>query len=119
MRSTYVVILLVLTLAAPAAADGMRCTFQSRQVCDPSGCTPGDPASTFVLLRLDEQQYGRCDGKRSCDWYPMRVQQGGNYLNLDFANGVQGAKLNLNGHTFIETVSVMDRVLISFGRCQP
>lgn len=88
MRSVYAAGLLLLALATPAAAGEMHCTFQSRQVCDPGGCTPGDPAGAFVLLRLEERQYGRCDGDRSCDWYPMRVQQGGNYLHLDFANGV-------------------------------
>ena len=119
MRSTCKIALLLLSVVPPAMAGELRCIFQSRQICDPHGCTLGDPSGASVVLRLEERQYGRCGGERPCDWYPMRVRQGGDYLNLDFADGPQGAKMSLNGRTFIETVGIADRVWVGFGSCQP
>ena len=117
-HSTPLLTVLLLAVVMPAGAAELRCTFQSRQICDPRGCLPGDPSTAFVTLRLKERQYGRCRGTRACDWYPMRVQRGGDYLHLDFSDGVQGAKMSLDGSLFIETVSLMDKVWVSFGRCE-
>lgn len=71
------------------------------------------------MLRLEDGQYGRCDSERACDWYPLHTRQDRGYLHLDFSNGVQGAKLALYNRSFIETVSVLDMVMVSFGQCQP
>ncbi|WP_431858763.1 hypothetical protein [Azospirillum sp.] len=107
----------VITLPTAVWSAEVRCTFQSRQTCDPTGCVPTDPTTSFVTLRTDSNQYGRCGGTKPCDWYPMTVQQSGAFSNIDFATGVQGAKMTQDGSLFIETVSLMDKVIVSYGRC--
>jgi len=105
------------TFPAVARSAEFRCTFQSRQTCNPSGCVPSDPTTSFVIIRPEANQYGRCGGSKPCDWYPMTTQQSGIFFNIDFATGVQGAKMSQDGSLFIETISVMDTVIISYGHC--
>jgi hypothetical protein len=121
MRFLMLSAVISLTLASAVAeqADEFRCTFQSRYVCRPGGCEPmlaeTDPA--FVILRMDANQYGRCT--KTCDWYPMTVQPNGVFFDLGFRpGGVQGAKMSQDGSLFIETVSIMDAVIVSHGACK-
>jgi hypothetical protein len=119
MKPTCALVSLLLISAVSAQADELRCTFRSRYICSPDRCAAADPSTAFVILRMETGQYGRCDGSpQRCDWYPLTIQQGGLFLNLSFSVGVQGAKMSQDGNLFIETVSVGDAVLVSYGGCQ-
>src|SRR4051794_5429628 len=109
--------IVALTLPTSAWSDELRCTFQSRQVCAPSGCVPGDSSTGFIILQPQANKYGRCGGAKPCDWYPMLVQQSGAFVNIDFATGVQGAKMSQDGSLFIETIFLTDKVIVSYGSC--
>jgi len=109
---------LLLVSAVPAQADELRCAFQSRQQCSPNGCISVDPSTAFVILRMDAGKYGRCDGSQECVWYPLTVQRSGAFLNLNFSVGIQGAKMSQDGSLFIETVSLLDTLIVSYGNCR-
>jgi hypothetical protein len=119
MRFLLSALVSLLLISASAQADELRCDFQSRYAGRPGGCEPmpteGDP--TFVILRMDANQYGRCDAK-SCDWFPLTTSRRGEFLDLDFSAGVQGAKMSQDGSLIIETISIMDMVIVSYGACQ-
>src|SRR5262245_44095437 len=112
MKPAILVSSLLAASMAPAKAEELRCSFQSRYVCSPRGCTPIDPSGVFIMLRIDAGRYGRCDGAKPCDWYPLTVSPSGGFLNLDFSSGVQGAKMSQDGSLFIETATLLETLFV-------
>ena len=67
-------------------AAEMRCDFASRHQCSShGGCAPVNSSDIYVKLRLDTDQYGRCDNA-GCDWYAITAQISGIYQHFGFAN---------------------------------
>ena len=119
MKSVVLAFSLLAASMVSTKADELRCTFQNRYACRPGGCermlTEGDP--TFVILRMHANQYGRCT--KTCDWYPLTVQPNGMFLNLGFRpGGVEGAKMSQDGSLFVETISIVDTLIVSYGNCR-
>lgn len=75
------------------------------------------PSGVYVSVNIAERSYGRCDDKRPCDWYPMSVHPAGNFVDLDFRPGLQGARMSVDGSIFIETANVLNSVIVSYGTC--
>ncbi len=75
-------------------ATEMRCDFARRHQCNSlGGCAPVHSSDIYVKLRLNTNQYGRCDNAGS-DWYAIIAQTSDIYLHIGFTNGVQETKLN-------------------------
>jgi hypothetical protein len=104
-------------LALPAVAAPMRCDFERVSVCGPAGCRESQQRPTWLSIDVQGQRYGRCEGS-DCQWLPMEVVPSGVYLDLNFADGPQGAKLSTLDKTIVEAVSIMDMVIVSRGSCK-
>jgi hypothetical protein len=105
------------TIAVPSLAGEMRCTFAARHSCDATGCKSIDPAQVYTVLDFSTARYGRCGDGKPCNWHAMKAVRDGAFVNINFAPGPQAAKMSLDGTTFVETVSALDVVIVSFGTC--
>jgi hypothetical protein len=105
-------------LSAQASAQTYTCRFGNQHSCGPDSCrTSFGESRTHIELDFAQSRYSRCGGPSPCDSYIMSVTRSGVWLNLDFSTGVQGAKLLNDATVFIETVSIGDGVLVSYGKC--
>ena len=101
----------------PAAAQVLRCDIATKYQCDAgSGCQRAAPG-LWNVIDLQKQTISRCDSK-GCDTYPARFAVSGAYINIALPERGMMAKLASDGSTFMETASLTNAVLVSFGSCK-
>ncbi len=112
--------LMLAMLSGTAVASEIRCRFERTDTCHPhTGCEQSTTSPVQIVVRTDAKLYGRCDSGRECGWYPYTGQISGQYLNISFAVGIQGAKISLDLSHIVETSSLLGVIFVSFGTCSP
>jgi hypothetical protein len=107
--------LFVYASASPAFAV-TTCTADQKQSCDSSvGC---QPIKNSIVVRIDWNQgsYSRCDAK-GCDDLSMRTSSSGDFINIEVPEHGMLAKISKSTSSFVEVATIMETVLVSFGRC--
>lgn len=109
---------IVVTLPTLASAQVLRCDISSKNQCDAgSGCRRVG-ASTWNVIDIPRKTIARCDAK-GCDTYAAQFAVSGAFINIALpANGML-AKLSSDGTSFLETVTLANVALVSFGSCRP
>jgi hypothetical protein len=116
MRQFLVAFLFVYASASPVFAV-TTCTVDQKQSCDSGvGC---QPTKNSIVVRIDWNQgsYSRCDAK-GCDDLSMKTSSTGDLINIEVPEHAMLAKISKNTSSFIEVATIMETVLVSFGRCQ-
>jgi hypothetical protein len=107
--------LLVYAWASPAFAV-TTCTVDQKQSCDSSvGC---QAIKNSIVVRIDWNQgsYSRCDAK-GCDDLSMKTSSSGDFINIEVPEHGMLAKISKSTSSFVEVATIMETVLVSFGRC--
>lgn len=121
IRATCAALLLLIVAGAgPASAVVLRCEPKERWVCAmgydcKSNAQLRVPIDTWALYDTDRKSYGRC-GVQSCDWYGVTETRSGVFTNIEIPGKAAFAKIGPEG-VFVEVISQVTGVWISYGRC--
>ena len=110
-----VVVLALLAVSEPLAAETLTCKPSQKFYCSPEGCKTA-PAKVRAIIDTDKQTYSRCD-RNGCDKYDATMSMGGIYLNISVPGKSLVAKVEISSLAYYETVSGGLGVHTSFGRC--
>ena len=107
----------VLWLMAGMVRAETTCTITEKMQCaQGQGC---QPAENTIVVRIDmeRQIYSRCDAK-GCDDREAQFSKSGEFINIAMHGTGMLAKLNFDGSSFTEVVTLGTTVLLSFGSCR-
>ena len=106
-----------LLVASPVAAGTLRCDIATKNFCDADhGCNV-TKAGVHNLIDLTLKTFARCDSM-GCDTYDAEITKSGSFSNIDVPGRGVVAKLNEIDGSFVEIVTLMTQVYVSFGKCQ-
>ena len=114
-------------IAHTAEAAPLRCDITRKLLCTKRyGCKPVPP-TVWDYVDLGRHQIARCDGN-GCDTYDALFSPSGIFTNIAAPERGLSAKVVNIGQTsemmqntegdFLETVTMMNAVYLSFGRCK-
>ncbi len=117
-RSIPIVALLVATFTPlSGSAQVLRCDIATKHRCDASDGWLRVAVSVRIILDVKGQTVTRCD-VGGCASYPAQFAVSGVFTNIAVPTGGMHAKMSNDGTTFVETATLADTVLVSFGACK-
>ena len=119
MKLIALALLTAAAQSAPTTEYAWDCKIVQQTVCDATGCTAIRPTSS-VFLYPSFNRYWRCPiGWKqldACDGYDAFVSTSGAYRNFELRGRTAFARVG-PGLSFVEAITLMDRVFISHGTC--
>ncbi len=116
MRILVLMVVLLMGNSSMALAQELRCDIVTKFFCGAdSGCQKNE-VSVWNTVDLDTQEFSRCD-QNGCDTYPVSTTPSGKFTIIDVPGHGMFAKMTADGSDYVEVVSVLTGVLVSFGQC--
>jgi hypothetical protein len=103
-------------LADPASAIA-TCKVDEKQSCSAGDGCQAVENKIIVRIDLEKGTYSRCDAK-GCDDFSAHFSLSGDFIIADVPGRGMFAKMSKNGSSYVEVVSLMTTILVSFGSCQ-
>ena len=116
MPIRIVMVLAMMAASLPVSAASLRCDNSAKYACRPSGCERIDNTN-WNMVDLDAGRFSSCD-KNGCDHYNMAASYGGVFIYIDVPGREMLVKMSLDGSIYVEVVTLVTLVLVSYGTCE-
>lgn len=109
----------IFSLAATAAeaTPKTRCDFYKTTMCDVQECYDGTQPKAWAIIDWDQSDYSLCDPS-SCKHLTFIRFPDGVYVSFTFPASDIMFKLNLTDSSAVETSTLTNTAVISFGNCK-
>ncbi len=116
MRIVALIVVLLMGHSSMALAQEMRCDIAQKFACTASGGCQENVIKVWNTVDFDAQEFSRCD-QNGCDTYTMSITPSGEFTIIDVPGHGMFAKMTADGSDYVEAISVLTGVLVSFGQC--
>lgn len=94
----------------------LTCRPTRADVCGPKGCEKQEPVAWIEVVNPSSPTLRRCTAT-GCDDTKAQVNYSGAFANINIPGNASFVRLTAND-AYVETVSLMDTILIYRGRCE-
>ena len=113
IAGTLAVVSMSSALAAPSART--RCDMVKTFACSVKECFDVT-TKAWAIIDWGAADYDLCDGQ-GCERVKFTAWQDGLYISMTFPNKDMMAKVNLTDQTIVETSTILNNSITSFGKC--
>jgi hypothetical protein len=114
--SAAVMVALSGSAAAAQPAGQMRCEFTRAYSCHATGCFDATTPKAWSVIDWGRKDYAMCDPS-GCQHKAFQDWQDGIYRSLTFVGSDLMFKLNLTDMSAVETGTMLNASVTSFGSC--